>query len=235
MWYVNNNNDPAGNSGTSRAPFDTLTQAENASAVNHTVFVFDGTNTATGYDGNGYTMNAGERLIGEHEGLTVDPDGAGSPLAAQTLHPANPGAHPTLPATGADVIDLDDGNEVRGLNLDPSGAGGGIAGTTGDVSGIIDDVNILDTGTAGTQPGLELDATTGTFAISNFTVSTNGATGVRAQQRRHGDLRLRREYLDHEQRRPGPGRDRWRRPASTWARACSMPSPSPVRARAASA
>ena len=50
---------------------------------------------------------------------------------------------------------------------------------TGDVSGTIDDVNITDTGTAGTQPGLELDATTGTFAVSNFTVSTNGATGVR--------------------------------------------------------
>ena len=87
--------------------------------------------------------------------------------------------HPTLTATGADVIDLDDGNEVRGLNIDPQGAGGGIAGSTGDVSGTIDDVNILDTGTFGTQPGLELDATTGTFAISNLTVSTNGATGVR--------------------------------------------------------
>ncbi|MGH3099738.1 MAG: beta strand repeat-containing protein, partial [Thermoleophilia bacterium] len=84
-----------------------------------------------------------------------------------------------MTATGADVIDLDDGNEVRGLNLDPSGAGGGIAGSTGDLSGIIDDVNILDTGTFGTQPGLELDGTTGTFAISNLTVSTNGATGVR--------------------------------------------------------
>ena len=140
VWYVNNN-DPAGNSGTSRAPFDTLTQAETASAANHTVFVFDGDNTSTGYGGNGYTMNAGERLIGEHEGLTVDPD-QGGPLAGQTLHPANPGAHPTLTATGADVIDLDDGNEVRGLNIDPSGTGGGIAGATGDVSGTIDDVNI---------------------------------------------------------------------------------------------
>ena len=123
-------------------------------------------------------MNAGERLIGEHEGLTVDPD-QGGPLAGVTLHPANPGAHPTLTATGADVIDLDDANEVRGFNLDPQGAGGGIAGSTGDVSGTIDDVNITDTGTFGTQPGLELDGTTGTFAVSNLTVNTNGATGVR--------------------------------------------------------
>ena len=177
VWYVSNN--ATGNSGTSIAPFDTLTQAETASAANHTVFVFDGDNTSTGYDGNGYTMNAGERLIGEHEGLTVDPDGAGGPLAAQTLHPANPGAYPTLTATGADVVDLDDANEVRGLTLDPQGTGGGIAGSSGDVSGTIDDVNITDTGTAGTQPGLELDATTGSFAVSNLAVSTTGATGVR--------------------------------------------------------
>ena len=116
VWYVSNN--AAGNSGTSSAPFDTLAQAETASAANHTVFVFDGDNTSTGYGGNGYAMNAGERLIGEHEGLTVDPD-QGGPLAGQTLHPANPGAHPTLTATSADVIDLDDGNEVRGFNIDP--------------------------------------------------------------------------------------------------------------------
>ena len=55
------------------------------------MFVFDGDNTATGYGGDGYTMNAGERLIGEHEGLIVGTD---------TLHPANPGAHPTVTATG---------------------------------------------------------------------------------------------------------------------------------------
>ena len=78
------------------------------------------------------------------------------------------------------MIDLDDGNEVRGLNLDPQGTGGGIAGASGDTGGgTIDDINIVDTGTAGTQPGLELDATTGTFNISNLTVNTNGAIGVR--------------------------------------------------------
>jgi hypothetical protein len=50
---------------------------------------------------------------------------------------------------------------------------------TNDISGSIDGVNIADTATAGTQPGLELDTTSGTFAVSNFTVGTNGATGVR--------------------------------------------------------
>ena len=99
VWYVNNN--ASGNSGTSAAPFDTLAQAETASGANHTVFVFDGDNTSTGYD-TGYAMNSGERLIGEHEGLVVDPDQGGG-LTADTLHPANAGAHPTLTATNEDV------------------------------------------------------------------------------------------------------------------------------------
>ena len=38
-------------------------------------------------------MNSGERLIGEHEGLTVDPDQGGG-LTADTLHPANAGRAP---------------------------------------------------------------------------------------------------------------------------------------------
>jgi hypothetical protein len=176
VWYVSNNG--TGNSGTSTAPFDTLAQAEAASSSGHTTFVYDGDNTSTGLD-TGYAMAAGERLIGEHEGLVVDPD-AGGPLEAVTLLPANPGALPTLTATGEDVVDLDDANEVRGFNLDPQGAGGGVAGAPGDTGGgTLDDLTIVDGGTPGTQPGLELDGTAGTFAISNLTVSTTGATGVR--------------------------------------------------------
>ena len=175
VWYVNNN--ASGNSGTSAAPFDTLAQAESASGSNHTVFVFDGDNTSTGYD-TGYQMNAGERLIGEHEGLTVDPDGGGG-LGSETLQPANAGAHPTLTATGEDVVSLDDGNEVRGFVLDPQGTGGGIEGASGDTGGgAIDDVRIIDTGTGGTQPGLELDSTSGTFNVSDLEVDNSAATGT---------------------------------------------------------
>lgn len=176
VWYVSNN--AAGNSGTSAAPFDTISQAETASGNNHTVFVFDGDNTATGLS-TGYALNAGERLIGEHEGLTVDPDGGGV-LTVDTLFAANPGARPTLAATNEDVVDLDDGNEVRGFVLEPSGTGGGIAGVLGDTGGgTIDDVDVTDTGTFGTQPGVELDATTGTFNFSNLNVTTSGAIGIR--------------------------------------------------------
>ncbi len=119
-------------------------------------------------------MNSGERLIGESEGLVVDPDG-GSALTADTLQPATAGARPSLTATDEDVIALDDGNEIRDFNIDPEGTGGGIAGGSGDTGGgTIDDVNIADDGTAGDQPGLELNATTGTFNVTDFTY-TNAA------------------------------------------------------------
>ena len=174
VWYVNNN--AAGNSGTSSQPFDTLVQAETASGNNHTVFVFDGDNASTGYDAGGYAMNSGERLIGEHEGLEVDPDQDGA-LNADTLHAANPGAHPTLTANNTDVIDLDDGNEIRGVNIDPQGTGGGIFGGAGDTGGTIDDVNVADTGTAGSQASLELNGTNGSFVVTDLAIN-NKATGV---------------------------------------------------------
>src|SRR3954471_22272475 len=123
--YVNNN-DAAGNSGTSDAPFDTLAQAETASGAGDTVFVFDGDNTSTGYGGDGYAMNANERLIGEVTGLVV---------GGTTLAFPKTGARPTITATNADVVDLNSGNEVRGLEIDPEGTGGGIAGGTGDTGG----------------------------------------------------------------------------------------------------
>ncbi len=163
VWYVRNNA-AAGGDGTSDTPFDTLAEAETASGANHTVFVFDGDNTATGYDeANGYTMNAGERLIGEHEGLVV---------GADVLHPANPGAHPTLTATGADVIDLDDGSEVRGVNDRPrAGAAASPAPAATPRRHDRRRQHINGAGTAGTQPGLELDATTGDFNITNLAVT----------------------------------------------------------------
>jgi len=168
VWYVNNS--AAGNAGTSNAPFDTLAQAETASAADDSIYVYDGDNTTTGYAA-GITLKAGQRLLGEIADLQI-----GSDLLAT----GTPGNRPTLTASGADVVALDDGNTLRGLEIDPSGAGGGVAGGAGDSGGgTIADVRIIDTGTAGTQPGLELDATTGTFNVSDLTVSTSGATGIR--------------------------------------------------------
>ena len=175
VWYVNNN--AAGNSGTSTAPFDTLAQAQTASGSGDTIFVFDGDNTTTGYSA-GFDLKTNQRLLGETADLQI---------GADLLYTGVPGNRPTITDNNADVVVLASGSTVRGVQLDPQGTGGGLAGGNGTAPGsitgsTIDDVRIIDTGTAGTQPGLELDTTAGTFDVSNLTVSNGGsatAIGVR--------------------------------------------------------
>jgi VCBS repeat-containing protein len=171
VWYVQNN-EPAGGDGTSDTPFDTIGEAETASGAGDTVYVFDGNNTSTNLD-TGFVMEANERLIGEHNGVS---------LSGFLLHPGTANAHPTLAASGEDVVVLATGATVDGINVDPAGAGGGIgSGALNSVTGsTINDVNVADAGpTFGSQPGLDLDTTLGTFNISDLTVNTNGGTGVR--------------------------------------------------------
>ncbi len=166
VWYVNND-DAQGNNGTSERPFNTLAQAETASGSGHSIFVYNGTGTTTGYAA-GFSLKANQQLIGEVADLVVGSD---------TLHTGVAGKRPTITDNNADVVDLDDNTTVRGLTIDPQGTGGGIAGSTGDTGGgTVENVNIIDTGIAGTQPALELDATTGTFNISNLAIDNTAAT-----------------------------------------------------------
>ena len=179
VWYVRNN-EPAGGDGTSDAPFDTLAEAEAASGTGDTVFVFDGNNTTANLD-TGYAMNATERLIGESQPLSLDPDGGG-PLPTSALHPGTAGAQPTLTASNEDVVVLASSARVDGIDVDPSGSGGGISGGAGTSSVTVLNVNVTDTGTAGTQPGIEMDGTTGLNIFTGVTVTNGGsatAIGVR--------------------------------------------------------
>ena len=179
VWYVRNN-EPAGGDGTSDTPFDTLAEAEAASGTGDTVFVFDGSNTTTNLD-TGYAMNANERLIGESRPLSLDPDGGG-PLPTSPLHPGTSGAQPTLTASNEDVIVLASNVLVDGVDVDPSGTGGGISGGAGTDAVTVQNANVTDTGTAGTQPGIEMDGTTGVNRFTGVTVTNGGsatAIGVR--------------------------------------------------------
>jgi VCBS repeat-containing protein len=179
VWYVRNSQ-PAGGDGTSDTPFDTLAEAEAASGTGDTTFVFDGTNTTTNLD-TGYAMNSGERLIGESRPLSLDPDGGG-PLPTSSLFPGTSGAQPTLTASNEDVIVLASNVLVDGIDVDPSGTGGGISGSAGTGDVTVNNVNVTDTGTAGTQPGIEMDGTTGVNRFTSVTVTNGGsstAIGVR--------------------------------------------------------
>ncbi|MDP1850498.1 MAG: Ig-like domain-containing protein [Solirubrobacteraceae bacterium] len=184
VWYVRNNQ-AAGGDGTSDTPFDTLLEAESASQTGDTVYVFDGNNTTTNLN-TGYVMEASERLIGESRPLSLDPDGGGS-LPTSSLFPGNAANVPTLTASNEDVVVLAAGVTVDGFTLDPSGTGGGIAGGAGAGGGAAGDVtvarvDVVDTGTAGTQPGIEMDGTTGVNRFTGVTVTNGGsatAIGVR--------------------------------------------------------
>ena len=69
VWYVDNTA-AAGGDGTSDNPFNTLVEAQNASAANDTIFVYHGDGTTTGQNA-GITLKDGQHLIGEGVGLTV--------------------------------------------------------------------------------------------------------------------------------------------------------------------
>jgi Bacterial cadherin-like domain/Bacterial Ig domain len=178
-WYVDNAA-TAGGTGRSSDPFDTLAEAESASNSNDTVYVFEGDGTTGGYD-TGYGLTTGERLIGEASDLTMDPDGGGG-LGTETYFSGNPANRPVLTALDEDVVGLGSGATVRGLALDPAGTGGGIFGTGAGINGgTIDNVQIIDGGTPATFAGLELIGTTGTFNVSDLTVTMPAADAVHLQ------------------------------------------------------
>jgi hypothetical protein len=176
-WFVENDAG-AGGTGRSTDPFDTIAEAETASNANDTVYVFEGDGTTAGLS-TGYTMGgAGERLIGEAADLAMDPDGAG-PLGSETYFGGEAARRPTLTDLNADVVELGANAVVRGVDVDPAGTGGGIAGGAGDAGATIDDVTVTDTGAPGSQPGIELDGAPGAHTISDIVVATNTGTGVR--------------------------------------------------------
>ena len=167
VWYVNNN-DAQGNSGTSAAPFDSTQQAETASSSGHYVYVYDGNNTTLGYT-TGLNMKQNQSLVGQAADLVV---------AGYTLQQEDNSKRPQLTDALEDVVALDDGNTVTGIEVDPAGAFSGIAGGSGDTGGgTIADVQIVDTGVAATNAGLELISTTGTFNVSDLTVNNLAAFG----------------------------------------------------------
>jgi VCBS repeat-containing protein len=175
VWYVKNNQAPGGD-GTSDTPFDTLLAAENASQTGDTVYVFDGDNTPTKLN-TGYLMEANERLIGESRPLSLDPDGAGA-LPTVSLFPGTSGAQPTLTASNEDVVVLASNVLVDGVDVDPAGTGGGISGAAGTSAVTVQNVSVTDTGTLGTQPGIEMDGTTGTNRFTGVSVTNGGSAGA---------------------------------------------------------
>ena len=82
IWYVKNNTTGNGNDGDFANPFDTLVEAENASAIGHTIFVYYGDGTDTGQNV-GITLKDDQKFIGQG----VDLSGLSRIIVGKSTHP----------------------------------------------------------------------------------------------------------------------------------------------------
>ncbi|HWT14739.1 MAG TPA: Ig-like domain-containing protein [Patescibacteria group bacterium] len=117
-WYVNNAA-AAGGDGTSATPFDTLVEAQTASLVNDTIFVYFGNGTSSGMSA-GIVLKNGQRLLGEHLGLSM-------PVAVN----GGPNPTPLVSAAAGNRPLIDGTNAVSALDALPLVIGGlSLSGTT---------------------------------------------------------------------------------------------------------
>lgn len=178
VWYVDDSA-VAGGTGKSNAPFQNLqplTTGGSADAVDESsdyIFVYSGTYQSAG---GGIVLEAGQRLYGEPNGLTI---------AATTLVPAG-GSNPVIANTtaGGDGIVLASGADVQRVNPQGS-ADDGISGsaiTTATIGS-----NIVISGNGGTE--VEFTGAAGGNISIGATIS-NGAAGrlVEVQNRSSGSV-----------------------------------------------
>ncbi len=148
VWYVKNDAAPGG-LGRSTDPFDTLVEAQAASADNDTIYVFQGNGTTAGQNA-GITLKNGQRLLGEGVALTV-PVSVNSGPNPTILRDA--GSQPLLDNTGGFGVSVSDSSNVQIFGLN-------IAGSTNAV-------NVTTTA-----------ANSGGFELANNTIRSAGTNGI---------------------------------------------------------
>jgi hypothetical protein len=202
VWYVKNDA-AADGLGRSSDPFDTLAEAQTASAADDTIFVFAGDGTTAGQDA-GIVLKNGQRLIGQGAELSLNVGLNGNAAPTKLL---DAGDRPLL--EGSNAVSATDAipAEIAGLSL--AGTANGIdVTTTGSFtgSGTLDihgnvvraaglegvDINAGGTGTltlrvrqndlTATGTGLDIQRTAGAMVISAFDGNTvreaTGGSGI---------------------------------------------------------
>ncbi len=111
IWYVDNSS-PAGGTGTLTSRFNSLVQAELTADANDSIFVFAGNQTDTGQD-RGITLLAGQKLLGEGVGLTVN----GVPLVDPVPNAVISNVDLFGGAGNTPVVMLATDNEVAGFSI----------------------------------------------------------------------------------------------------------------------
>ena len=169
VWYVQNNAGGA-HDGRSGSPFNTLSSAESAtgSAAGDFIYVFEGDGTNTGQNA-GITLKANQTLLSDKYDLVV---------GGHTLKTGTPADRPVIGNGAGSGVTLASGDTVKGFDITGTGASAfAIAGGAGDASGTIAD-NILH-GASGAG-GLTLNATSGSWAVSDLTATGTGGAAFDA-------------------------------------------------------
>ncbi|HEX9002017.1 MAG TPA: cadherin-like domain-containing protein, partial [Blastocatellia bacterium] len=190
VWYVRNNA-TSGGLGRSGDPFDTLAEAQTASAANDTIYVFFGNGT-TSNQSLGIALKSGQRLIGEGVALTVPVSVNGGPNPT-VLRAA--GSQPLLDHTtaGGSAVSATDliPAEIAGLNL--AGSTNAIDWTTtaafaGSGTLVIHDNTVRAAGSEGVDINLAGTGATG-LAFSDNNLTATG-TGLDIQETGTGSLTI---------------------------------------------
>ncbi len=175
VWYVKNNA-PAGGTGRSHEPFNTLAASQTASLAGDYIFVYGGDLTTTGQAA-GITLKANQKLYGEAFGLTVTPPTPVNGVSPVILVAATVANRPKIDntAAGGNAVSITNvaGVEVRGfsiaantnaINLTTNAAGTGSATIVNNVitgSGQ-QGIKIAAGGTGGTTATVQNNAVTST-------------------------------------------------------------------------
>jgi large repetitive protein len=171
VWYVQNTAAPGG-LGRSGDPFDTLVEAQNASSMGDTIYVFTGDGTTNGQNA-GIILKDNQRLIGEGVQLDVPVSVNGGPNPT-VLRAA--GTAPMIGNAAGNGVSVTNVNGVliRGLNI--AGSDSAIDVTTNSTnSGSVEIANNIIR--AATNEGIDVNGGgTGTLTLSihDNTVTATG-------------------------------------------------------------
>ena len=194
IWFIDNTGGGSGGSGTLNDPFKRITDFNSSLDPDPGDGIFLD-ETGTDYT-DGITLKTDQTLIGE--GATVPLDSAlGITVPPFSLSlPATGGTRPEIDNSSGNGIDLDAGNTIRGLDIgDTSGTGilGSSVGTLTISEASIDNttgggVDIMSgtlavtfdslSASSSAVEGIVLSSVTGTFSVSDGTISTTGVPAV---------------------------------------------------------
>lgn len=172
IWYVRNT-DTGANQGTLTAPFTSLAQAETASDVNDTIFIFAASRDDTGQD-TGIALKDGQRLLGEGVGLRVNGVPIVDPFPPAVI--SNIGLGGLAGDTPVVLLDGTNGNEVAGLTI-LAGFNEGVLALGGGGHDIHD--NTIDLGLVNGREGIRLLNVNGTNRVFGNTITDSPRDGIK--------------------------------------------------------